>query len=125
MLKFLKSKVFLFLEIIILILIVISLMKILSKKKSVGQEIDYLSRQIAVLQQESDMLTDQLQDTFNDSYAELEAKRKLNYRRPNETVFVFYEDKPVIEAAVKDQTGDHFAVASGNPGKWWRYFFGN
>ena len=110
------------LEIIILALVINGFIKISAKKKSIQAEINDLEHQVEKAEQKSLVLSAQLKRASSDSYQELQAKRSLNYRRPDETVFVFYEDsldRKGDKSTSKEEANNH----ASNPVLWWRYFF--
>ena len=123
MMRLFKSKFFLLLEIIILMFAVSAFIKISTKKKSIQTEINDLANKVEEAGQESIVLSEWLKRASSDFYQELQAKRGLNYKRPGETVFVFYEDS--IEGTdgnsatvFKEEINDH----ASNPVLWWRFF---
>lgn len=118
------SKIFILIEIIGLIFAGLSLFKILDKKQQRTAEMDKLKEQLLVLKnQNSDFLT-KLQEIQTDSYVELEAKKRLNLKRPGEKVVVFVkepaESQPI---AIAEKTIDN--ISQSNLKMWWQYFFDN
>ncbi len=120
---FVKSKVFLILEVALIIATAISFLEISKKKKSIESEINDLQKEKIRALEESRELDKMEQDALSDSYIELEAKRKLGYRKDGETVVVFYEDdltqgdgKNLTRAVRADPPRTNFI-------KWLRYFF--
>lgn len=116
------SKIFILIEIIGLIFAGLSLFKILDKKQQRTAEMDKLKEQLLVLKnQNSDFLT-KLQEIQTDSYVELEAKKRLNLKRPGEKVVVFVkesaENQPVGE--IKNVQNN---IEQSNLKLWWQYFF--
>ncbi|HCA67463.1 MAG: hypothetical protein UW39_C0011G0050 [Parcubacteria group bacterium GW2011_GWC2_44_17] len=120
---FVKSKVFLILEVSFIIVTAISFLQISKKKNSIETEINDLQKERGRALEESRELDKMEQDALSDSYIELEAKRKLGYRKEGETVVVFYEDD-LPQGDGKNGTRD---VRADPPGtnfiKWLRYFF--
>ena len=116
------SKIFILLEIVGLIFAGLSLFKILDKKQQRTAEMDKLKEQLLVLKnQNSDFLT-KLQEIQTDSYVELEAKKRLNLKRPGEKVVVFVkeptESQPI---AIAEKTINN--ISQSNLKLWWQYFF--
>jgi len=85
---FVKSKVFLILEVSFIIVTAISFLQISKKKNSIETEINDLQKERGRALEESRELDKMEQDALSDSYIELEAKRKLGYRKEGETVVV-------------------------------------
>jgi cell division protein FtsB len=123
MTRLFKSKFFLLLEIVILILAINGFIKISAKKKSIQTEINNLEGQVEKAGQENLVLSRQLKQASSDSYQEMQAKRSLNYRKPDETVFVLYED-PLDQRGGKSVSKEEVNSHASNPVLWWRYFFG-
>jgi hypothetical protein len=121
--RFLQSKLFLALEVTVLILTVVSFARVREKKKAIQAEIDNLSAEVALRKDEQQELLKLHERNVLGAQKELEVKRKLNYRKPGEIVFVFYEDaleKEVVREGVEQQkASEEFS----NPARWWRYFF--
>ena len=119
---FLKTKVFFGLEIIFLAIAVVGFVNITAKKKSVDTEITSLARKAASIRNENEQIEQRLKKTTTDSYVETEARRKLNYSKPGESVFVFYEESaPALADAQAEGNGRISALK--NPKKWINYFF--
>lgn len=123
--KFVLSRIFLVIECAGLVGMFLWWWDVHGKKEAINKEISYLNNEIkeeTMTQQK--LLNETRQGGKNASDTELIAKRSLNYKNPQETVFVFYEKSPVTE-------GDRDALeAKGaaddilpNPVKWWNYFF--
>lgn len=124
MLNFFKTRFFVVLELVLLIFIIFALVKVSATWRSIQEEIDYLADKVVVLQGDNQSLETRLDETVQESFLELEAKRKLNYRRPGETVFVFYEGSPESEENIlPDELESGGTSSTNNFIKWWRYFF--
>lgn len=120
--SFLKSKVFFLLEIALVIVTTIGLLQIVKKKKNIESEIAALEMQRDQAERENRELEHREQDISSDSYIELEAKRKLGYRKEGETVVVFYEEgMPESEGKSEVTAAPRESVS--NPLQWLRYFF--
>jgi cell division protein FtsB len=119
---FLKTKFFLALEVIFLAIAVVGFVNITIKKKSVNAEISFLERKAASIREENEQVAQRLKKTTTDSYVEIEARRKLNYSKPGESVFVFYEE-PAQTAVNIETKADGTIFALNNPKKWINYFF--
>jgi cell division protein FtsB len=125
MIRFLKSKLFLLAEMVILTFSIIAFVKTVNKKSSIDSEIGLLQSQAQKLKEEKQFYQQELQETSLSSYVELEAKKKLNYRRPGETVLVFYEDTARQPLPAKSALSQKETKEPSNLVKWWEYFFRN
>ena len=121
--RFFKSKLFLISELCLIGLIVVSFVNITKKKQVLEEEVIGLEEQAESVNAENTVLAKRLQRAESNSYVELEAKRKLNYKRKDESVFIFYEDTSVKkEESVKIDNGQEQFYIS-NPARWFHYFF--
>lgn len=118
-----KSKLFVVFEILVLLVVVGAFIRITTKQRTIQEEIAYLEENVAREQRENQGLRERLAGTSFDSYVELQAKRKLNYKKPGETVFVFYEESPEQASFVRPYPGVLSQKSMSNPAKWWHYFF--
>ena len=124
MLKFFKTRFFLILELALLVLIILALARLSATRGSIQREIDFLTSKTIALEDKNQILEGSLNETNREFYLELEAKRKLNYRGPGETVFVFYKGSPEVKRDMRGRTRDiDDSSALENSIKWWRYFF--
>src|SRR3989338_5599597 len=104
--RFFKSKLFLISELCLIGLIVVSFVNITKKKQVLEEEVIGLEEQAESVNAENTVLAKRLRRAESNSYVELEAKRKLNYKRKDESVFIFYEDTSVKkEESVKIDNG--------------------
>ena len=116
------SKIFILIEIIGLIFAGLSLFKILDKKQQRTAEMNKLKEQLLVLKnQNSDFLT-KLQEIKTDSYVELEAKKRLNLKRPGEKVVVFVKETADSQPAGEIKNAQN-NIEQSNLKLWWQYFF--
>lgn len=132
--RFFKTKFFLLLLIAVLSFTVFALVKVSIKQKAIQTEIDQLSSKRDRIQEENYDLAERLNKASSNSDPELLAKRTLNYKRPGETVFVFYpvKDAPIISPAGSinqdrvfsaDEPAEREVGIINNAVLWWRYFF--
>lgn len=118
------SKIFILIEIICLILAGVFLFKILDKKQQRTAEMNKLEEQLLILKnQNSDFLT-KLQEIQTDSYIELEAKKRLNLKKPGEKVVVFVK-KTADSQPLSETKNTQNNIEQSNLKLWWRYFFGD
>ena len=123
--SFLKSRLFLFFELIILGIVIVGMVRIRIQEKHINQEIASLEKRAADEKEENKQLQERLKSSSGSSYFELEAKRTLNYQKPEETVFVFYTPSlPVNRDTAGNEKADASKQKISNPILWWRYFFG-
>lgn len=120
---FVKSKIFLILEIALMIVIAVSFLEISKKKKNIESEITALASELDQAETENQALKQLERDISSDSYIELEAKRKLGYSKSGETVVVFYEESPPHGENDNEPRDDDERESFTNPKKWLRYFF--
>lgn len=122
-----KSRLTLLLGSVLLVFMIIGTVKVVVKNNQVQKEITDLENQLRKLQIQNERLRGQVSESRDDDYLELQAKRKLNLKRPEESVFVFYEDQPAMITASPPaglaKKSDTTADAPSNPVLWWRYFF--
>ncbi|MEK9165300.1 MAG: hypothetical protein AAB525_00355 [Patescibacteria group bacterium] len=134
--RFFRSKLFLIVGIAVLSFIVFNLIKVSIKQKAIQSEINQLSTKRDQIRLENSILGERLNKAISDSDKELLAKRTLNYKRPGETVFIFYPapDVQVSQSAGGDNVLDEAIVLNedrleeqgrgiNNALLWWHYFF--
>ena len=121
--RFFKSKLFFISELCLIGLIAVSFVNINKKKQVLEEEVRGLEKQAASVSGENTVLAKRLRRAESNSYVELEAKRKLNYKRKDESVFIFYEDTSIKKGeSVKIDNGQEQFYIS-NPVRWFHYFF--
>jgi len=134
--KVFGSRLFLFLATLALIALVISLTRETYHKYQLKKEIEHLQEEIGRLEGNNQQLTGLMGYLQDESYAEREAKLKLNLKRPGEKVVIFSNDANetnLDEAFQIDQTPKQTESNFGNFNseqdkasnhwKWWEYFF--
>ncbi len=125
MLQFIfKSRLTLLAGSALLILMIIGTVKVSVKNNHIQGEIDSLQAELQTLQVQNERLRGQMSDSQNEEYLELQAKRKLNLKRPAESVFVFYADQgDSVTASPTADLAKFAGTTPSNPVLWWRYFF--
>lgn len=110
---------------VLLVFMIIGTVKVVIKNNQVQKEITALQDDLQKLRIQNERLRGQVSDSRDADYLELQAKRKLNLKRPEESVFVFYEDQAGLVTASQSADLAKFdaAATSSNPVLWWRYFF--
>lgn len=140
--KFLTSKVFLILILIGLSFLTYRLVKITKHKFELKSELEPLNKEITQIKQEKKELSENFEYFKTQSYAEKEARAKLNLKKEGEEVVIVSpgeeglgeanlnpnleelalsreEDTPLKKPSEKDgKTASKMSV-------WWNYFFGN
>lgn len=119
-----RSKLFLLLLIIALIIIAVSLANNWRSAQNVNNEIVQLQNEIQNLEQENYQFKE-LIDYFNSTaYIEEKARLDLGLKKEGEKVVVVTDNVP--EQSQKSSENSNNTIAGqpeGNPGKWWEYFF--
>ena len=87
-----------------------------------GRGIEEQERKIANLQDEVRFLEFQVEYYKTNSFKEKEARAKLGYKAPGETVISLPTDAPADKVA--DTTTAQQEMKVSNPHLWWKYFFG-
>jgi len=128
--KILRSRPFLFLVLIFFIWVAISVVKVSYKKYLLHQEVQKLQEQLANIQNQNARLAEYLQYLQSDSFAEKEAKDKLNMKKEGEEVIVVPELKENLASAGANLAPGSSALAEDKTPpaksfwwKWWSYFF--
>lgn len=119
--RFLTSKLFLILGLVVLIFLVFALGKKFFESREIDQEIDAAKADIAKLEARNNELGELLNFVSTDAFLEQEARLKFNLLKPGESVVVIQPNgqAPIEEA--ENRENDNFS----NPRKWWSYFFGS
>lgn len=87
-----KSKIFILVLIISLIVISYLIYRIILEEKrikSLDNEIKYFNGKIEQLKEEKETIKNEIQNSSNPEYLEQVARNKLNMVMPNDTVYVF------------------------------------
>lgn len=84
--------------------------------------IEEQEQKIADLQDEVRYLEFQVAYFQTDSFKEKEARAKLGYKAPGETVISLPTDAPADKVADSAQVQE--VIKESNPRLWWKYFFG-
>lgn len=87
-----KSKIFILVLIISLIVISYLIYRIILEEKrikSLDNEIKYFNEKIEQLKEEKETIKNEIQNSSNPEYLEQVARNKLNMVMPNDTVYVF------------------------------------
>ena len=123
--KFLSSKVFLFVIILILIVAAVSVGRESYRKYQLTQEINKLKTEIERLEGSNEQLASLMEYLKEEPYLEKEARLKLNLKKPGEKVVIL----PKQQAEFQD-VSKNIVVSQPEPEKeianyweWWEYFF--
>ncbi len=90
--KFLNSKFFSVVVILIVGWLALSLFGVESRKKSFDKDISGIESKINNVQKTNDQLSEFLSHFDNPSFLEKEARTKLNYKAPDEELILVYRD---------------------------------
>ncbi len=121
--RFLSSKIFFILGIIIFGFLLFALLNKFFESREIDQEIKESEQEIARLETKNSELRELLSYLDTDAFLEQEARLKFNMQKPGESVMVVPgvsgdgQNKKELAALTAE---DKFRS---NPGKWWDYFF--
>ena len=124
---FLNDKFLAVIGLILLVLISIPLANNLKERRLVNRQIIELENEINSIEGKNSDLQKLIKYLGSDQYAEEQARLKMGLRKEGEQVAIIKEisgrtaseNDPNPQAA----TAKYAAQNSGNPVKWWRYFF--
>lgn len=121
--RFLQSKVFTLLALVIVVFFVFSIAKLWPQKTVIDARLENLKDKMAETEKSNADLARLLDYFKSRSYLEREAKIKLNVRRPDENVVFIYEDEK--ENKMKDEKEKASLGLEGltNFEKWLKYLF--
>jgi len=118
--RFLTSKLFLILGIVVLIFLVFALGKKFFESREIDNEINTAEADIAKLEARNSELGELLNFVSTDAFLEQEARLKFNLLKPGESVVVIQPNGQTPTGEAESRENDNFS----NPRKWWNYFFG-
>lgn len=111
---FLYSSLSSLILILILSLIVIGLLKTLSREREINKEIIALEKEIKKLEGEKSNLLEVLEYLKSDFYKEKEAREKFGMQKPGEKAIVILPAEEIQEEREKEIS---------IPRKWWHFLF--
>jgi len=117
--KVLKSKLFLFFCLIILVFLIISFGKEFTRRYYLEKEVEKLEEQIAELENRNQKFTELVDYLNTEDFTEAEARLKMGLKKPGEEVMVI--EYP--EGQEKEMVSENNNSDLTNPDKWWHYFF--
>jgi cell division protein FtsB len=124
--KFVKrlfnSKIFLIINLIILVLLSVGLGKRIIEQRGVRQEIAALEKEIENLENKNRELSELLKYLNTDSFLEEEARLKLSLQKPGESVVIIPE-KDLLNKTQVENFKNETDRKDTNLHKWWNYFF--
>jgi len=124
--KIFRSKAFLVVAIIILLIMAVFLTQVIRRKYEVAEEIKSVQERQENLVRENQRLGDLLEYLKTDTYKDRVARQDLGLQREGETVVVFNEEagaaKPEANLLVETPVVEKAAYVPSYK-KWWRYFF--
>lgn len=123
----LRASVFMTLGTLVLIYMVVSTIQAVWQNYKLDKELLSLKEETAQLTLKNKYLENLIQYRKTDSFKDKEARAKLNYQKPGETVFIIPEDN-AIEQFTEGNTKDENSAAIEereltNPEKWWKFIF--
>ncbi|PIR96979.1 MAG: hypothetical protein COT91_03815 [Candidatus Doudnabacteria bacterium CG10_big_fil_rev_8_21_14_0_10_41_10] len=122
--KLLKSKPFLFLLVVILVIFTYFFAREAKRQYRIAVEIHALEEEIGELETANRELSDLIAYFQTEGFQEKELRRKLNLQKPGEHTVVL----PQSQVTQESNAGENLAVATNeekNWKKWWNYFFKN
>ncbi len=119
--RFLASKLFLFLGLIVLGFLIFSFGKKFLESREIDEEIKTSQDEIARLEAKNEELGSFLNFLGTDDFLEQEARLKFNLQKPGESVVIIPARDGKEANGGAGGAGEE--TASGNPEKWWNYFF--
>jgi len=89
------------------------------------EDIDKLDQQIDSLKVEQTDLQDTLQYVQSDDFIEIEARTKLNLRKPGEKIIIVSNSEEIAGLTKSEQIGIRSLLepTESNYQHWWQYFF--
>lgn len=125
-----SSNWFLFFVFLALVLASWRLVRLTIKKQSFNQELAHLQQQVGDLKESKEKLAQDLQDQSSSENLEKEARRRLNVKKPGESVVVVLpgeEIEPRQRSILSSGTASNLPVSQipwwqENLKKWRRYF---
>ncbi len=110
---------------IVLFFIVNSIFSVFSKKQSLENDMAQLDHDVVSLENTNDELKRLIEYLQTPEYIESQARTKLGLRLPGEEVVVITDlSTPSLDKNGEYRNTDGEGGIWGNPGRWWRYFFG-
>jgi len=105
---------------IILILISIPLVKNISKRYAINQEVMDLENEIKDLESKNRDFKSFVSYLESDQFVEEQARLKLGLKKPGEDVVVLKEDLNA-SSSIANALNENLNIS--NPQRWWSYFF--
>lgn len=122
--RIIKSRLFLFVSLVILILFSVALVKEILRQWEVNKEIDTLQDEIAELEKQNTQLNELIQYLNTNIYTEKESRLKLGMQKPGESVIAINLEQTNNSHEDSHDNPDYTSVNKiNNPLKWLNYFF--
>jgi cell division protein FtsB len=114
------------LSVLLALYIIFILSKSVWKNYQINKEIEAKEQKIAELQKEIEEMQNLIAYYQTDTFQELEARSKLNLKKPGETAIAVpkrqtQEENPAV-AGTATATGSNEEESAPNYLKWWRFF---
>ncbi len=121
--KFFHSKLSIVVLLFILIFLLFSINKVISKRNQVNKDIEEFKKEIDDLEKQKNNLTNLIDYLDTLSFKEKEARLKLGLQKEGEKTIVI--TNPYLDTKKEDTTVNENKKISvyDNISKWWNYFF--
>lgn len=116
-----RSNLFFLLVLILLALFSISLFQEIMRKVEIQKEIKDLEQKVSNLENRNTELSSLIEYFKTDEYIETEARTKLGYKKPGETVVVVASNTDNINSTAKETNAEN--LTKNNWQLWIDYFF--
>lgn len=128
MANILHSKIFLIFGLVIAFLISISLGKEVYRKYQIQKEISAMEEEIKKIDSKNQDMSKMIEYFKSEAFLEVEARKKLNMKKPEEKVVIFTDDinKETIDTQTPQPNTNQESAPEAelaNYQKWWGYFF--
>lgn len=116
---FLKSKIFVIIGVAFAILILVASAREIIRRLQVEKEIEALQKEIELLENKNSELKGLIEYYQTESFAERQAREKLNLQKEGERAVIISENTSEKFALEKEKQ----IQGKSNLQKWWDYFF--
>jgi len=123
--KFYQSKSFILLIILIIIFFLYQIWQDYYQQGDLRKEIMRLEDQLSLISDEQTDLVDTLAYVQSDDFVEIEARTKLNLRKPGEQIIIVSSNDDIQSLVDGDSANSYFSDNNerSNFSKWWHHFW--
>jgi cell division protein FtsB len=123
--KFYYSRWFIILCLLVVVFFVYASLRDYYNQDDLRDDIEKLGEQIESLKTEQSDLQDTLAYVQSDDFVEIEARTKLNLRKPGEKIIIVSDSAALTELNETDSPGikSLLTPSESNYQRWWQYFF--